>query len=165
MWLIEPFDRMRHERGPFRCGQPMLDRFIRELVTQYEKRQLGRTFVLVRPDSPIVLGYYTLAASSLAFEVVPKSLARHLPKHPIPTVLLARLAVDQSMQGQGLGADLLMNALERAAALSASLGIHFVEVDVIDDAARQFYERYGFTPLVDQPLHLVMAMGTVLALV
>lgn len=164
MWLIEPFDRIRHERGQFKCGQPMLDRFIRELVTQYEKRQLGRTFVLVRTNSPIVLGYYTLAASSLAFEVVPKSMAKHLPKHPIPTVLLARLAVDQSVQGQGLGADLLMNALQRSAALSQSLGVHFVEVDAIDEKARQFYQRYGFTPLVDQPLHLVMAMGTVLAL-
>ena len=164
MWLIEPFDRNKHERGQFSCGQQMLDRFIRELVTQYEKRQLGRTFVLVRPDSPTVLGYYTLAASSLAFEVVPKSLVKHLPKHPIPTILLARLAVDQSLQGRGLGADLLMNALERAAALSTSIGIHFVEVDAIDEKARQFYERYGFTPLIDQPLHLVMAMGTVLGL-
>lgn len=165
MWLIEPFDRTRHERSQFRCGQPMLDRFIRELVTQFEKRQLGRTFVLVRPESSHVMGYYTLAASSLAFEALPKSLIKHLPKHPIPTVLLARLAVDQSLQGQGLGTDLLMNALERTASLSKSVGIHFVEVDAIDEKARQFYERFGFIPLVDQPLHLVMAMKTVQGLV
>jgi hypothetical protein len=77
-----------------------LDEFIQTLVTQYEKRRLGKTFVAVQTaDSATVVGYYTLASSALACANLPPDLARKLPCHPIPVVLLARLAVDQSVQG------------------------------------------------------------------
>jgi len=137
---IEPFDKSRHERTGFHCGQPALDEFVRSLVTQYEKRRLGKTFVAVRSSSPDVLGYYTLAAGSVAFQNLPTPSAKKLPKHPVPSVLLARLAVGQSMQGQGLGEALLMDALQRASQLSKSLGIHAVEVVAIDQRAQAFYE-------------------------
>lgn len=157
-WTIEPFG-PQHDRSGFACGQPSLDDFLRTRVGQYERRRLGKTFVAVSPDDPRVIGYYTLAAAAVTFERVPADLARKLPRHPVPTILLARLAVDQRAQGQGLGEGLLIDALERSLSLSGSLGVHAVEVEAIDEPAA-FYRKYGFTPLLDDPLHLVLPLAT-----
>ena len=108
-----------------------------------------------------VIGYYTLAAGAVSFEQLPEDASRKLPKHPVPVVLLARLAVDQSAQGQGLGEVLLLDALQRSLDLSTGLGVHAVEVDAIDDAAAAFYSKYGFTPLLDDPFHLYLPIATV----
>jgi GNAT superfamily N-acetyltransferase len=159
-WRIEPL-KSGHVRGAFACGKPPLDEFIRRLVSQYEKRNLGRTYVAARTGEKVVLGYYTLASGSVAFQHLPEGSARRLPKHPVPVVLLARLAVDQSVQGQGLGEALLLDALHRCLDLGDKLGIHAVEVDAIDPQARAFYEKYGFVPLRDHTLHLFLPLATI----
>jgi GNAT superfamily N-acetyltransferase len=159
-WTIEPFGK-GHERSSFSCGRPALDDFIRARVSQYEKRRLGKTFVAVASGDKQVIGYYTLAAGAVAFKHLPSDAARKLPKHPVPVVLLARLAVDQSSQGMGLGERLLLDALQRALELSAGLGIHAVEVEALDAAAAAFYRKYGFIPLLDDPRHLHLPITTV----
>lgn len=159
-WIIGRLERS-HDRQSFSCGQPALDAFLARLVSQYEKRNLGRTYVAVRPGGPRVIGYYTLASGSVAFENLPEPTARKLPKHPVPVVLLARLAVDQSAQGRGLGEALLLDALGRCLGLADTLGIHAVEVDAIDPSARAFYEKYGFTALPDGEFHLFLPLATV----
>src|SRR4051812_25116768 len=100
-WQIEPLD--DHERGAFSCGKAPLDAFIRTQAGQYVRKSVGRTFVAVPPGSRAVIGYYTLAASALEFALLPAALTKKLPKHPIPTILLGRLAVDLSARGKGLG--------------------------------------------------------------
>ena len=82
----------------------------------------------------------------------------------MPVVLLGRLAVDQTAQGQGLGETLLLDALKRCLDLSQQLGVHAVEVVAIDSQAKAFYEKYGFVPLLDQELHLFLPLTTVAAL-
>ncbi len=159
---IERLDRI-HVRDRFECGVPSLDNFLRTLVSQYEKRNLGRTYVAVRGSEPEVLGYYTIASGAVAFENLPPDGARKLPRHPVPVVLIARLAVDRSAQGQRLGEKLLMDALARSVDLSAKLGIHAVVVDAIDQAAKTFYEKYQFTPLMDGELHLYLPTATAAA--
>jgi GNAT superfamily N-acetyltransferase len=159
-WSVERLDRS-HDRGEFTCGKGPLDNFLRTLVTQYEKRRLGRTYVVVRPGEKRVLGYYTLASGAVAFENLPEQATKKLPRHPVPVILLARLALDQSVQGQGLGGFLLIDALRRCLALAEQLGVHAVEVDATDDQARAFYQRYGFAPLQDDPLHLFLPIATV----
>jgi GNAT superfamily N-acetyltransferase len=159
-WRIERLDRSHH-RGSFCCGKASLDEFLRSLVSQYEKRKLGRTYVAVLPGEKRVCGYYTLAAGALPFESIPADRAKKLPKHPAPVALLARLAVDQTAQGRGLGAVLMMDALKRCLALSAQLGIHAVLVKAIDQQARRFYLKYGFTPLPDKDLDLYFPMTAV----
>lgn len=159
-WLVEPLARS-HERSEFQCGKPPLHRFIHSLVTQYEKRKLGRTFVAVRPNDSRVYGYYTLASSSVSFQSIPEPIAKRLPRHPVPVVLLARLAVDMSAQSQGLGRVLLTNAFRRCAALSKELGIHAIEVDAMDDDAKRFYQKYGFVSLLDDARHLVLPLKTI----
>src|SRR5947207_4874978 len=145
-WLIERLNKT-HQRDEFCCGKAPLDDFLRTLVSQYEKRNLGRTFVAVRPGEKRVWGYYTLASGALSFRDLPDEVARKLPRHPVPVILLARLAVDRSAQGQGLGSALLVDALERSLDLADRLGVHAVEVDAIDEQAEAFYRRSGFTPL------------------
>jgi GNAT superfamily N-acetyltransferase len=157
---VEPFGK-HHDRSAFSCGRPALDDFIRARVSQYEKRRLGKTFVAVPPGESRVVGYYTLAAGAVVYEHLPTNASKKLPKHPVPVVLLARLAVDQSFQGKGLGERLLLDALQRSLDLSAGLGVHAVEVDALDDAAAAFYRKYGFTPLLDDPLHLYLPIVTV----
>jgi GNAT superfamily N-acetyltransferase len=159
-WRIELL-KGAHERGEFCCGKAPLDTFLRSLVSQYEKRRLGRTYVAVRPDEQRVYGYYTLASSSIPFEHLPSGKAKKLPKHPAPVILLARLAVDKEAQGTGLGKLLLLDALKRSLDLSATLGVHAVEVDAIDAEAKAFYEKYGFAPLEDSELHLYLPIVTV----
>src|SRR5437588_9239854 len=159
-WTIEPLNRS-HERSEFCCGKSPLDNFLRSLVSQYEKRRLGRTYVAVRPGEKQVLGYYTLASGAVPFAHLPGRMAKKLPRHPVPVVLLARLAVDQSVQGQGLGGLLLADALRRCLGLADQLGVHAVEVDAIDEEARAFYEKYGFTALQDDPLHLYLPLASI----
>src|SRR5438309_2342147 len=101
-WSIEPL-KATHERGEFCCGKAPLDEFLRTLVSQYEKRNVGRTFVAVAQGENRVCGYYTLAAASVEFGHLPEDLAKKLPKHPVPVAHLGRLAVDKSAQGKRLG--------------------------------------------------------------
>jgi GNAT superfamily N-acetyltransferase len=159
-WAVERLDRS-HERGEFTCGKGPLDNFLRTLVSQYEKRRLGRTYVAVRPGDKRVLGYYTLAAGAVSFEHLPSQVKKKLPRHPVPVVRLARLAVDRAAQGRGLGRFLLADALRRCLSLAGQLGVHAVVVDAIDDQAKAFYEGYGFAALEDDPLHLYLPLATV----
>jgi predicted N-acetyltransferase YhbS len=91
----------------------------------------------------VVVAYYPLAAHLLQREELPQALARGGSRQ-IPAVLLARLALDKSLHGEGLGGALLVDALERVVAATETLGARFVVVDAIDDSAAAFYEHYGF---------------------
>lgn len=159
-WIIKPFSKA-DDRSAFACGRPALDDFIRTRVSQYEKRRLGKTFVAVSEGEKRVIGYYTLAAGAVIFEHLPTEASRKLPKHPVPVILLARLAVDQSAQGKRLGEGLLLDALQRSLDLSGNLGAYAVEVDALDDSAVTFYLKYGFAPLLDNPKHLYLPLATI----
>jgi GNAT superfamily N-acetyltransferase len=150
-----------HDRAGLACGKAPLDAFIRTLVSQYEKRNLGRTYVAVKEGERRAWGYYTLSSSAVDFEQFPADAVRKLPRHPLPCVLLARLAVDLGVKGQGLGGRLLGDALLRCAGLAETLGVHAVEVDAIDDEAAAFYRRHGFVPLADDPLHHFLPISTI----
>ena len=158
--VVEPFHK-RHDRDAFACGNIALDEFLRARVTQYDKRRLGKTFVAVPLGEVKVLGYYTLAAGSISFEELPADAGRKLPRHPVPVVLLGRLAADLSAQGTRLGELLLLDALRRVLGVSTGLGVHAVEVLAIDDRAAAFYRKYGFLQLLDDPHHLYLPVATV----
>jgi GNAT superfamily N-acetyltransferase len=157
-WRIEPL-RAIHERGEFSCGKAPLDDFLRLRATQYARRRLGRTYVALFPNTMKVAGYYTIAAGAVAN--LPPESAKRLPRHPLPVILLGRLAVDLKASGQGLGRALLRDALRRSLELSQQLGLFAVEVLAIDVAAKQFYMKYGFVPLVDNDLHLFLPINTI----
>lgn len=151
----------QHERGEFSCGKAPLDLFLRNQAGQYSRKGVGRTYVAVRPGETRVLGYYTLAASSVPFAHVPPKLSKKLPRHPIPTILLGRLAVDQSVEGQGLGGVLLDDAFYRALGIADQLGVVAVHVHAIDDDAVSFYARFAFLSLLDDARHMMLLMETI----
>lgn len=159
-WRIEPLH-ASHERGEFFCGKTPLDEFLRLRASQYEKRRFGRTYVALFPGTTRVAGYYTLAAGAVAIANLPPEAAKRLPKHPVPVILLGRLAVDQNAKGQGLGRALLRDALRRSLDLSEQLGLFAVEVLAIDTEARDFYIKFGFVPLADNDLHLFLPIRSI----
>jgi GNAT superfamily N-acetyltransferase len=115
----------------------------------------------VRPGEQLVLGYYALTNHRVVYEALPPTESKGLPKIDVPVVLLGRLAVDVSVQGRGLGALLLVDALRRILEVADEVGVRAVEVDAIDDDARRFYEKFGFRSLLDDPRHLFMPLQAV----
>lgn len=160
-WSIERLA-SRHDRSAFDCGKPLLTDWLRTRATQDARRGLSRTFVAVRPGEAAVLGDYSLASHHVAHDLLPAEESRDVPPTwPIPVVLLARLATDRTVQGQGLGKVLLIDALRRSLHVAEQLGIRAVEVDALDDQARDFYLHFGFRELLDGPRHLFLSLKTI----
>lgn len=154
--IIEPLS-SKHDRSSFDCGEPSLNTYLKQYARQNDEKGLGRTFVAVEPDQTRIEGYYTISTGAVTFEQVPEK----LPRYPIPVVHLGRLAIDLKSQGKGLGELLLIDALKRAVQASEQLGIYAVEVRALNDSARNFYLKYGFTPLLDDEFHLYLPMKTI----
>lgn len=159
-WRIERLSDA-HDRSAFDCGKPALDDFLKRLAGQYERRDFAAVYVATTPPSNAVLGYYSLSSGSVDLTALPEAVRKKLPRHPVPVIHLGRLAVDQNVRGQGLGRHLLTDALRICTELAAKVAVHAVEVRAIDDEARSFYQKYGFRPLADDPLHLYLSMNVV----
>ena len=147
----------KQSRDGFTCGSAPLDRYFREQVTQDIRRRIASCFVATAADTDEIAGFYTLAATSLAFDRLAPERAKKLPRYPVvPAILLGRLAVATAYQGKQLGAALVADALLRSTR-SDVVG-HLMVVDAKDDAAVQFYERLGFERLIDDPSRLIRAL-------
>jgi GNAT superfamily N-acetyltransferase len=159
-WIVEPLNQ-GHDRADFACGHVSLDDFLKKYASHHARRKLGTTYVAVLAGQPRVLGYYTLAPSHLEFAHAPAKLLKGLPKHPVPSLLLARLAVSQSERGKGLGKHLLLDAFDRCLRVAREVAFRAIEVEAIVDQAAAFYARYGFLPFPSNPHHLAIALETV----
>lgn len=131
-----------HDLEGFRSGRPELDDWLARHALDADARRTARTFVWHRGDR-VVVAYYTLTAHLLQPERLPRSMGRGGP-HQIPAVLLARLALDHSLPGRGLGGALLADALERVIVATETVAARFVVVDAIDEGAADFYAHHGF---------------------
>ncbi|HBN74907.1 MAG TPA: N-acetyltransferase [Planctomycetaceae bacterium] len=160
-WVVEPFERNRHDRTSFDGGVPILNDWLATKVSQYEKRDLARTYVLVEQGLTEIKGYYSLSNHTVVYEALPMDQAKGLPQIDLPVVLIGRLAVDVSVQGNSHGEFLLLDALRRCEFLANKIGIQAVEVDAISETAKKFYEKYGFLALADDPRHLFFPMKAV----
>jgi GNAT superfamily N-acetyltransferase len=158
---VAPFDRARHTVSTFTCGQHALDRWLRAYASQSQRRDAARTFVTAAADGEI-LGYYTLVAGQVEHEGATTPVRRGMSRHfPIPVAIIARLAVDRSKQGQGLGRSLLLDALRRIVRASDELAVRAVIVEAIDDSAVLFYRRFGFEPSGLNPRLLMIELRVV----
>lgn len=155
-WIIEPFDKRKHDRSGFDCGVPALNDWLATKVSQFEKKDLARTYVLVENGEVAIKGYYALSNHTVVYEALPEDQAKGLPQIDMPVVLIGRLAIELSLQGQKLGEFLLIDALRRAEYLADKIGIRAVEVDAINEPAKKFYEKYGFLTLLDDSHHLFL---------
>jgi GNAT superfamily N-acetyltransferase len=142
--LLEP----HHNRSAFTCGNDALDRYIREQANQDSRRGTARVFVAVMTDQPeTILGFFTLSAATVIPGDLPPALEKRLPKHAIPAALIGRLAVDQSVQGKGLGGILLADAVKKTKLAAETVAMAVIIVDPIDDKAQAFYAAFGFQHL------------------
>jgi GNAT superfamily N-acetyltransferase len=154
-----PLDDARHTLPGFDSGEPSLDEWLLNAALGSDARGITRTFVWTEVDTSQVIGYYSLMAHVLQRDALPKSLGHGSPSE-IPAVLLARLALDKTAHGQGLGGALLADALERAALAARSVGARFAVVDALHEQACTFYEHHGFKRIPDA-LRLVQKMSSI----
>lgn len=150
-----------HDRAGFDCGVGPLNDYLHKYALQNQQNRSARTYVATRGAR--VVGYYTLAAGSVSRADTPDRVAKGLANHPVPVILLARLAVDHSEQGQGLGRGLLKDALRRVVQAADLIGCRALLVHAKDDGAKAFYERFGFVPSPTHPLHLFLLVKDILA--
>jgi GNAT superfamily N-acetyltransferase len=145
-----------HVTDAFDCGADPLNLYLRRHALVNQRAGAAQTYVA--PTGDLVVGYYSLSAASVEYSDAPERLRRGLARHPVPVMLLARLAVDQSWQGKGLGATLLLDALRRTVTAADILGIRAIMVHAKDEAARRFYEHFDFDPSPIEPLHMLLLL-------
>lgn len=150
-----------HDLTQFSCGKPEMDDWLARYALTNQGLNATRTYVTC--EGSVVRGYFSLAPSSIAFENVPPRVAQGLARYPVPVILLARLAVDQSVQGRRVGESLVLEALQRSLQASIAIGGVAVLVHALDDDARAFYERYDFEPSPTNPRHLLLLMADIAA--
>jgi GNAT superfamily N-acetyltransferase len=146
--------RREHVLDSFDCGKEDLNRFLKRQAWNNQQAHSAQTYVLAK--DLVVLAYYSLAAGSVSHEEATERTRKGLARHPIPVILLARLAVDASLQGKGIGPALLKDALLRAAQAADTIGARAVLVHANDDQAKGFYEHFNFEPSPSDPYHLLL---------
>lgn len=152
-----------HQRAGFCSGEPELDHWLAEYAIGAQATDSARVFVTT--DGQRVVGFYALAAAELRPEDASARALKGQPKgRPIPAVLLARLAVDLAHQGKGLGWSLLQDAMLRANEAAAELGIRVMLVHAKHERASRWYGRFGFEESATDPLHMILLMKDLRAL-
>lgn len=148
-----------HKCGDFDCGSPALNEYLTRFAWTNQQAGSARTYVACRGKR--VVGYYSLAFGSIQHEAASPRVRKGLARHPIPIMLLARLAVDASEQGQGIGKGLLKDALLRTVQAADIGGLRALIVHAKDESAKAFYERYGFEPSPLDEFHLMLLLKDV----
>jgi GNAT superfamily N-acetyltransferase len=141
---------------PFDCGQEELDRFLKKFALPNQAANAAQTYVTCRANR--VVGYYSLAVGSVQPEESPWRTLKGLARHPVPVMILARLAVDRSDQGASIGKALLKDALLRTAQAADIAGIRALVVHAKDENARRWYQQFDFEPSPTDPLHLFLLL-------
>lgn len=140
----------------FDCGQGALNQFLQRYALVNQKAGSAQTYVCCHDEG--VVGFYSLAVGSVDPASAPSRVMKGLSRHPVPVMLLARLAVDSAHRGKGLGRALLKDALLRTAQAADIAGIRCLLVHAKDDAARQWYESWEFEPSPTDPYHLFLLL-------
>lgn len=160
--MIAPLHRpepiaVHHQVAAFDCGAPALNEFLIRHALANHQSGSAKTFVATT-EKHVVVGYYSLAASQVLFADAPARLQKGVARHSIPVVLLARLAVDRTWQGKGLGPGILKDAILRVLNAAEGVGIRALLVHAKDERAKAFYRHYDFEPLPGYPLHLALLL-------
>jgi GNAT superfamily N-acetyltransferase len=151
-----------HALEGFDCGKEPLNRFLVRHALQRQQSNASQTYVACEAER--VVGFYTLAFGQVAFDDAPERLRKGLARHPVPIMILARLAIATDAQGKGLGAGLLKDALLRTIQASEIAGLRAFAVHAKDDEARAFYGRFDFVPSPVDPFQLFVLLKDVKAM-
>jgi len=146
----------RHQLDGFDCGNHGLNRFLLLHALTNQRANSSRTYVALRGEQ--VVGFHTLVVGSVSPEQAPERVRKGLARHPIPLMVLARLAVSCEGKGKGLGSGLLKDAIQRTLAAAGIAGIRALAVHAKDEEARSFYAHFGFVESPTDPLHLFVLL-------
>lgn len=158
MTALGPIEKLRstHDLDAFDCGKEPLNHFLKRYALASQQANSAQTYVVT--CDRVVVGYYSLAAGSVSQEAATGRIRKGLARHPIPVILLARLAVDRTWTGQGMGSALLKDALRRTAQAAETIGARALLVHALDDEAKSFYQHFDFEPSPTDPYHLFLIM-------
>jgi GNAT superfamily N-acetyltransferase len=146
--------RRDHVLDSFDCGKEDLNRFLKRQAWNNQQAHSAQTYVLAKDLR--VLGYYSLAAGAVTHDEATERVRKGLARHPIPVILLARLAVDVSIHGKGVGSALLKDALMRTAQAADTIGARALLVHAKDESAKAFYQHFTFETSPSDPYHLLL---------
>jgi GNAT superfamily N-acetyltransferase len=155
--------RREHVLDSFDCGKEDLNRFLKRQAWSNQQAHSTQTYVLAK--DLIVLGYYSLAAGSVSHDAATERVKKGLARHPIPVILLARLAIDAALQGKAIGPALLKDALLRTAQAADTIGARALLVHAKDDNAKGFYEHFNFESSQSDPYHLLLIMKDLMRII
>ena len=159
---LRPLQREDRREG-FSCGVTSLDSWLIDYAPTADAAGSARTYVLVDEEQERIVGYYALTVASLERDEATGRASRGMPRHPIPAMLLARLAVDESVQGEGVGAMLLADVMQRTLLVAEETGIRLLVVHAVDEEAKGFYLHYGFEASPSDPMNLQLLIKDIRA--
>lgn len=154
--------RRDHDLDGFSSGREMLDRFLQRHALVSQQANAAQTYLGLHDDT--VIGFYSLVVGEVAHGEAPERLTKGLARHPVPIMVLARLAVDLGWQGRGIGAGLLKDAMRRTLQAADIGGIRAFAVHAKDEYAQRFYAHFGFVSAPTDPLHLFLLIKDLRAL-
>jgi GNAT superfamily N-acetyltransferase len=150
-----------HDVVGFDCDEPDLDAWLRDHAGPAARARVAQTFVWVAEDSARVVAYYALSAHAVPRTEAPSRISRGVPD-PVPAALLAKLALDRSLHGQGLGDLLLADALDRIITASdAGPAVRAIVVDASTDRGRALYARFGFATAPGRDDRMIVRAETI----
>ena len=159
-WREDPISK-QPGRATFDCGDDALNQFLQRYARQGHQRGGAKTYLAISERDGRILGYYSISPASIAYERAPEVIQRNLPSHEIPVFRLGRLAVDVSVQGQGLGGQLLLAAGRRCLLVAAQTGGMALLIDAKNERVTNWYASYGAVPLTDASLSLLLPFKTI----
>jgi len=151
--------RREHAVADFDCGSPQLNQYLLRYAWQNQRAGAGQTYVGLVGD--VIVGFYTLTVGQVSYGNAPERLTKGLARHPVPIMLLARLAVDHRWQNQGIAKALLRDAMQRTLQAADIAGIRAFAVHAKDEAAKRFYQHFDFVPSPSDPMHLFVLLKDV----
>ncbi len=159
-WREEPIEK-RHDRAAFDCGDADLNTFLVRHARQSHEKDGAKTFLAIDDENDKILGFYSLSPASIAYERTPVVVKKGLARYEVPVFRLGRLAVDISVQGQGLGGQLLLAAGRRCLRVAAVAGGVALLIDAKNEGAADWYASCGAVPHQDAPLSLLLPFKTI----
>jgi predicted GNAT family N-acyltransferase len=162
-WHEEPIAK-KHDRGSFDCGEPALNEFVRRNARQSHDKGMSKTFLAISKSAEkTILGFYSLCPASLEYARTPAIIRKQLARHDVPAFRLGRLAVDRSVQGKGLGGQLILAAGRRCLLAATEVGGVAILIDAKSERVAKWYASYGAVPLADASLSLLLPLATIQA--
>jgi GNAT superfamily N-acetyltransferase len=152
-----------HRINGFECGVGSLDVWLVKHSRTAAGAGSAQTYVVIDAEQGRVVGYHALTVASIEHAEATPRARKSMPQYPIPAILLARLAVDRSVQGRGIGAFLLRDAMSRAVSVAEQMGVRLLLVHAVNDNAQRFYERFGFEPSPTDRMNLQLLIKDIRA--